>query len=338
MTMRGMVWYGVMMLGLSTLMAAEKSDVAWLQSPACREHLITPRRAPKDWLTRSAAVSLNQEWEKDRDQAWYVELQREGARWVEAGIVHGDTASVDWGLRQLAWGFAQMQSDGSFTCRDPFHSASFLVESTARSLLLLRASSKNKNLPPAALEMMPRLLTCARWLASPVHEKTLVKQKIYTHRRFLLGAALEQTASLHDDEELHQRARSLVMEGLSLQREDGAFPEKGGHDCSYHAVALIYLQRYLLLTPPGSWRNQCDTAAHRGIRWLGTRIDEEGRVNVAGNTRTGQQQEVGRTGAIKQVNFPEVASALMLYAYRSGDETLDQLAIKVLRQKSIISR
>lgn len=330
-----MVW---IVSGFSTLRADDFSEISCVQSSSYKDHLISSHRAPKDWMTRSAAVSLNQEWEKDRSKAWYVELQREGARWVEAGMARGDATCVDWGLRQLAWGFAQMQSDGSFTCKDPFHSASFLVESTARSLLLLRASSEEKALPPAARDLMPRLLICARWLASPVHEKTLVKQRIYTHRRFLLGAALAQTASLHDDEALRRRARDLVSDGLSLQRDDGAFPEKGGHDSSYHAVALIYLQRYLLQNPPGPWREQCDRAAQRGVRWLGSRIDETGRVDVAGNTRTGLQQETGRTGAIKQVNFPEVAQALILHAYRTHDDAAQQMAVKVLRQRAIISR
>lgn len=338
MGMRGIFWWGVMLWSVTITQAAEKREIAWLQSPACKEHLVSPRRVPRDWMTRTAAVSLNQEWEKDRGKSWYVELQREGARWVEAGIVHGDANCVDWGLRQLAWGFEQMHNDGSFTCKDPFHSASFLVESTARSLLLLRASSQKNALPAAACDIMPRLLSSARWLASETHEKTLAKQRIYTHRRFLLGCALEQTACLHDDEALHQKARALVADGLSLQRDDGAFPEKGGHDSSYHAVALIYLQRYILLSSACPWRDQCDRAAQRGVLWLSSRIDEEGRVNVEGNTRTGQQQEVGRTGVIKQVNFPEVAQALMMQAYRTDEASAEQKAIKVLSKRAIISR
>jgi hypothetical protein len=319
--------------GLS-LHSAEITELGWLASSASRECIVTPRRAPVDWEKRSAAVSVNQEWEKDRDKPWYVEMQREGARWVEAGIVHGDQACVNWGLRQLAWGFEQMQSDGSFRCQDPFHSASFLVESTARSLLLLRASSQKNALPAAAQALMPPLLTCARWLSSPVHEKTLGKQRIYTHRRFLLGCALEQTACLHDDESLHRSARGLVADGLSLQRDDGAFPEKGGHDSSYHAVALIYLQRYEMLMQPGPWRESCHAATERGIQWLLSRIDSQGNVSVEGNTRTGAEQEVGRSGIMKQINLPEVATALMMHAYRCEQPRHRALAEKVIKSRS----
>lgn len=325
------VWGGI-------LRAAEKTEREWLETRPCREWIVTPRRPPADWQKRSAAVSVNQAWEKDRAKPWYVEMQREGARWVEAGIVHANEASVNWGLRQLAWGFAQMQSDGSFACQDPFHSTSFLVESTARSLWLLRHSSQQRALPPAAEALMAPLLQSARWLASPVHQKTLNKQRIYAHRRFLLGCALEQTACLHDDAALHQAARALVADGLSLQREDGAFPEKNGHDSSYHAVSLIHLQRYAMLMQPGSWRDTCNAAAENGMSWLLSRIDDQGVVSAEGNTRTGRQQEVGRSGAVKQINLPEVATALLMHAYRWDQHQLDPLAQKVLKNREVISR
>jgi hypothetical protein len=310
--------------------AEGKSDFQWVTSAPNKQCLATPRRAPADWAQRSGAVSLNQEWEKDPRKPWYVELQREGGRWVEAGLAHGDEASIGWGLQQLAWGFTQMKSDGSFDCGDPFHSASFLVESTARSLLLLRGTEYEKTYQARIHLLMPKLLTCGRWLASPVNQKAADKQRIYTHRRFLLGCALEQTAQLHQDEALHRAAVTFVSDGLGLQREDGAFPEKGGHDSSYHAVALIYLQRFSLLTRDQELRERCEQAADRGVEWLCSRIDAAGLVSVEGNTRTGQQQEVGRTGAIKKVNLPEVATALFLYAYRRDQTSAADIARKVL--------
>jgi hypothetical protein len=335
--MRGMC-LGWMAAAVLVGHAGEINDLNWLRTAACKEHLVTPRRVPADWKTRTAAVSLNQAWEKDRSKPWFVELQREGGRWVEAGIAHGDAACVGWGLRQLAWGFERMKNDGSFDCGDPFHSASFLVESTARSLLLLQASGQGQTHASTAGPLRSSLLTCARWMTSPVNEKPAAKQRIYGHRRFLLGCALLQTARLHGDSHLRDAARAMVRDGLALQRQDGAFPEKGGHDSSYHAVSLIYLQRYGWLEEDAGLRRDCDAAARRGVQWLRGRIDENGRVNVQGNTRTGQQQEVGRSGVIKQVNFPEVACALMMHAYRSGDESAAEMARKVLRERAVISR
>jgi hypothetical protein len=310
--------------------AEEKNDFQWVTSTPNKQCLATPRRAPADWARRSGAVSLNQAWEKDQGKPWYVELQREGGRWVEAGLAHGDEACIGWGLQQLVWGFAQMKDDGSFACGDPFHSASFLVESTARSLLLLRASKYEKTFQQRIDLLQPKLLSCARWLTSPVNQKAADKQRIYTHRRFLLGCALEQTALLHDDASLHRAAAAFVGDGLSLQREDGAFPEKGGHDSSYHAVALIYLQRFTLLIQEKELRARCEQAADRGVAWLCGRIDAQGVVSVEGNTRTGREQEVGRSGALKKVNLPEVANALFLHAYRRDQTSFADIARKVL--------
>lgn len=335
--MRGMC-VGLMVAAVLSVRADEVHELGWLRSVPCKEHLVKLRRVPADWKTRTAAVSLNQAWEKDRNKPWFVELQREGGRWVEAGIAHGDEACVGWGLRQLAWGFERMKNDGSFDCGDPFHSASFLVESTGRSLLLLQLSGQEQTHATVTGSLRSSLLTCARWMASPVNEKAAVKQRIYGHRRFLLGCALLQTSKLHGDSHLRDVARAIVRDGLVLQRADGAFPEKGGHDCSYHAVSLIYLQRYGWLEEDAELRRSCDLAARRGVQWLRGRIDENGNVNVQGNTRTGLQQEMGRSGAIKQVNFPEVAQALMMHTYRAEDRTAAELAVKVLRRRAIISR
>ncbi len=310
--------------------AEEKSALHWSRTASNKECLATPRRAPADWAKRSGAVSLNQAWEKDPSKPWYVELQREGGRWVEAGWAHGDEASIGWGLQQLAWGFAQMKEDGSFACGDPFHSASFLVESTARALLMLRGSTYEKAFQGRIDDLRLNLLTCARWMTSPVNQRAAEKQRIYTHRRFLLGCALEQTALLHDDASLHRAAAAFVGDGLTLQRSDGAFPEKGGHDSSYHAVALIYLQRFVLATEDEELRKKCELAATRGVTWLCGRIDAHGVVSVEGNTRTGQQQEIGRSGTIKKVNLPEVAAALFLHAYLSDQARYAEIARRVL--------
>jgi hypothetical protein len=54
-------------------------------------------------------------------------------------------------------------------------------------------------------------------------------------------------------------------------------------------------------------------------------------VSVKGNTRTGSNQEVGRTGTPKTVNRPEVATALLYQRQLGGAESLEKLATLVLR-------
>jgi hypothetical protein len=306
-------------------------EYAFVTSPAYMELVNTPRSAPADWRGQSGAVFMNREWEKDPAKTWYVEIQRDGGRWVQAGLAHRNGESVEWGLKQLEWGFARMKEDGSFDCDDAFHSASFLVETTAHSILLIEASPMAEPFKARVDALKKPLLKCALWMASPANFRAAEQQRIYGHRRFLVGCGLMQSALIHNHEELRRVALYFIQDGIRMQRQDGAFPEKGGHDSSYHAVALIYLQRLLLVTPEEFRQPSWHLAAQRGNAWLASRIDPQGVVSVKGNTRTGSNQEVGRTGTPKTVNRPEVATALLYQRQLGGGESLEKLAALVLR-------
>jgi len=333
------VWmrYGVMrwlnVLFFLMPVVAWAGDFGLVVSDGFKEVVNTPRRVPADWRECSGAVSVNKEWEKTGKGMWYVEMQRDGGRWVQAGLAHGNRETVEWGLKQLRWGFSRMREDGSFDCDDAFHSASFLVEATSHSILLIDESPFADELKEQVDELKGPLLRCALWMISPANFRAAESQRIYAHRRFLLGCGLLQCGMIHRHAEVMRVATYFIEDGMRLQRPDGVFPEKGGHDSGYHAVALIYLQRLILTAPDdlrhGAWRESAD----RGMKWLLGRIDESGEVKVAGNTRTGGGQEVGRTGVVKQVNLPEVATSLFYGGALSGDAKFEALARKVLAKR-----
>jgi hypothetical protein len=233
-------------------LAAVAGDGDLVASPVVMELVNTPRQVPADWRERSGAVSLNHDWEKNGGEKWYIELQRDGGRWVEAGVAHRNRDAIEWGLKQLQWGFAQMKPDGSFACDDAFHSTSFLIETASRSILLIESSAYAEELKPQVAALKPPLLKGALWMISLTNFKAAESQRIYGHRRFLVGCGLLQTGIIHGHAELMQVARYFIEDGIRLQRADGAFPEMGGHDSSYHAVSLIYLQRILLTAPDES--------------------------------------------------------------------------------------
>jgi hypothetical protein len=300
-----------LLLFVSTASGGPSEELAFTIAAEHRELVQPRRRAPADWRQQGGAVTLNAERERDRSKPWFIELQREGGRWVEAGLAHGDREAIGWGLRQLAWGFRQMKEDGSFDCDDRFHSASFLVEAAARSMLLVESSPHAAGFRSELEALKPPLLVCARWLASPENFRAAEQQRIYTHRRFLLGCAFLQCALVHDDAALRRTAGYFIEDGLRLQRADGVFPEKGGHDSSYHAVSLIYLQRLVRIAPAELRQPSWDVALGLGTEWLLGKIDAEGRVSARGNTRTGAGQETGRGGTPKAINRREVALALL---------------------------
>lgn len=314
------------------LSADPVSEFSFQTHPPVAELINRPRKAPADWRERTGAVSINAEWEKDHTKPWFIELQREGAVWVQCGLAHQDKECVGWGLKQLQWGFQQMRGDGSFDCKDALHSTSFLMESASHSILLIGSSPFAAEFHEQMEAMKKPLLTCARWMISPANEKPAERQRIYNHRRFLLGCGLAECWMITGDAAVRDKAVFFIDDGVRLQREDGAFPEKGGHDSSYHSVGLIYLQRVLLTCPPEFKKPAWEQAATRGMDWLLQRINEKGVVSVEGNTRTGAGQEKGRTGKLKEVNRAEVAMAL-LYRHQSTRDDLCRIkAERVLQQ------
>src|SRR5579859_4701096 len=86
------------------------------------------------------ASTLSREWVEGRRQQWYIENQRGGCDFVEAGVVLDDPALVDKGLQIFEWGLArQNANDGSFPeSGDPFHSVSIFVIDAGRSLIAIR--------------------------------------------------------------------------------------------------------------------------------------------------------------------------------------------------------
>jgi hypothetical protein len=327
-----MKWISVAaIMVLAMILPVLAGDYPFVASPVFMELVNTPRKPPADWREQSGAVSMNREWEKDPGRKWFVEMQRDGGRWVQAGLAHQNGDSVEWGLKQLEWGFSRMKGDGSFDCDDPFHSASFLVETTAHSILLIEASPMAERFKALTDQLKEPLLKCALWMASPANFRAAEKQRIYGHRRFLLGCGLMQCALIHGNDELRRAAFYFIEDGIRLQREDGAFPEKGGHDSSYHAVAMIYLQRLLLVTPEEFRQPSWPLAAQRGNAWLASRIDRRGVVSVKGNTRTGSGQEVGRTGTPKKVDRSAVVTALLYRSHLGGGESFEKLARLVLQ-------
>jgi hypothetical protein len=324
----------VIFLSFVSAKATVREDLAFEQSPQTKELFYLNKKLPKDITNRSGAVGLNGKWEKDHSQPWFVELQRAGEQDVYAGLALQSQGLISWGLKQLQWGFDQQQSDGSFDCKDRFHSTSFLVEAAAHSLLLIEASAWKEIFVEEIAKMKPMLHKAALWMIQPANSKLRDQgQIIYTHRRFLVAAALGQTALLCADDALMQAANEYMRDGMQRQRNDGVFPEKGGHDSSYHAVSLIYAQRCCVVFGKDPLAAELRISINKGMLWLLTRIDPNGIVTVEGNTRTGIGQEKGRSGDLKKVNRPEVARALLYYAYFFKEPKCAEIAKKVMTDK-----
>ena len=288
-----------------------------------------------DHSTTGAYGPINRNWEdkkdKDKEAKWYIEEQRYGADIIAAGIAHHDTDIIDRGIKILRWGFDQQQQDGGFECPDAFHSTSLFVEAAAHALILLHESEYTGHYITVFKELKPKLQAATRWmLRSDVLTKGKKNNAPYTHRRFLVAAALGETGVYLNNQELIERAEEFAADGIKLQSDSGYNPELGGWDSSYQAVGILYAARYYTIAASAKFRPEMYKMLDKAVKWEVTRILPDGTVDTSDNTRVGAgKKEKGRSGNTKKVDVGKVYQALYYWSRIANDESYKILAQKV---------
>jgi len=274
---------------------------------------------------------VNRAWDATHKGKWYIEEQRPGSDLISGGIATNNTEAIDRGLLVLNWGFAQQKPDGGFDCPDTFHSTSFFVEAVAHSLLMLQASEYSSRYSQAVADMEPKLLSAARWMTIRRNETHGRKNnKPYTHRRYLVAAALGETGVLAGDTSLVARSESYVREGIALQSAPGYNPELGSWDSSYHAKGLVFACRYYTIVASEEMKPILYEMLEKAAKWEASRVKDDGKINTEGNTRVGgKKTEKGRLGKGKTVEVRQVYRAFYYWSVISGDSSYEKLAEKV---------
>lgn len=288
-------------------------------------------RMNQDSAQDGAYGPVNHAWDVSHTGKWYIEEQRYGSDLVGGGIASGDANAIDRGLSILSWGFRQQQPDGGFDCPDAFHSTSFFVEATAHSLLLLESSAFAQRYRPVIEDMKPRLHAAARWMIEPKNEGPGRKHnEPFTHRRYLVAAALGETGILLHDAALIARSADYIREGEALQDASGFNPERGGWDSSYHAVGMVFAERYYTIVADDSLRPALFRMLEKAAAWEASRVNPEGEISTEGNTRVGGiVSEENRSGKAKKVAVSSAYRAFYYWSRISGDARFEQLAKKI---------
>ncbi len=141
----------------------------------------------------------------------------------------------------------------------------------------------------------------------------------YTHRSYLDAAAIGEAGVLTHEDALVKRSRAYIRDGIAQQRPDGANPEKGGTDTSYHVVGLLFAMNYYTLVANDDMRAQLGPAINRGLDWMSKRIRPDGTVDQSGNTRTGFGQERGPQGNLKTMSYGSAYRAYFYWAMITQD-------------------
>jgi hypothetical protein len=287
-------------------------------------------RAAADHEPSGAYGPVNRAYDRNGRGPWYIEEQRRGEDAILAGLAQNDPDAIGRGLMIFDWGFRQQSPDSSFACPDAFHSTSFFVESTAHACLLLSHSTFGPRYRDRIEAMTPKIHAAALWLADPRNARVgQARNKPYTHRRYLLAAALGESGLLCRDTRLVEASKAYVREGVALQSPEGFNPEKAGPDTSYHAVGLVFAMRYDTLVADPETRALLRPMIRRGVQWLATRIRADGSIDPSGNTRTGLGQEKGRSGIPKTLNTGAAYRAFEYWWRVEGDPSYHDLARRV---------
>lgn len=174
-----------------------------------------------------------------------------------------------------------------------------------------------------------QLAKAANWLTEQV--PVLKKADANAPNRLLFNArAFAACALLEPNDVLRNQYNQLGFEffQLALQRldEQDYFIEGGGFDISYQAVAIVLAEELIAIAPPLSDASRQDIT--RASMWLAQRIDQSGRLNSSGNTRTcaGGEQFLGQH---KKVALVDVFKALALNGIRTNNQSMLNKAMQL---------
>jgi len=279
-------------------------------------------------------VGVNASWEQGTSSSWYIELQRLGGTDIVSGIETENDSLIRQGIHILDWGFAHEAADGSYPgTGDAFHSAAIFVEAAANATLLLKQyhpstyTADTAYYTSVANSYTQKLHLSAAWMTIPsVASQGQSFDQPYTHRRYLLAAALGQVATLSQDTALAAAASTYASNGIALQMTGGTFqipypdgtvhnvsatgvnPELGGYDVSYQCAGILYAEHFYNTCSNNSLKNSLKSMMNSGLTWESGRISTAGILDTVGSTRIGVEQN--RDGTVKTANAQEIISAL----------------------------
>jgi hypothetical protein len=150
------------------------------------------------------------------------------------------------------------------------------------------------------------------------------------NRLFGDAQALMLGGLVSGDENAIATGRKLLRMGLAQQLPNGILPENGGGDSSYQAASIVHLCDIAIFMDSAEIMPELNRAA----AWELSRVTDDGRVETAGNTRTGLGQEV-YFGHYKGVDTPTVVRALAEYAavahIAAAEQTAEAIKTRLLQ-------
>ncbi len=262
------------------------------------------------------------------------EFQRGAMRSMMAAVARKDRHGIDDLWRAIDATFRRQTQRGNFGREGAPHGgpsavALWLAE-LDQAVLVLCESKFGAEYKERIDQLTPKIGKAAHWLAEPRRQERLKREDADAPNRLLFDAlAYGLSGVLVGDDELKRLGRGWVDLAMSQYRDsDGVFLEKKGHDSSYQATAALNLQIWLIYFPD----KKLEAAADRAVRWELGHVGDDGRIDVAGNTRTGLGQEQWM-GHDKGVNLGDITLCLLYDHARTNRQSSLDAARRIVAQR-----
>jgi hypothetical protein len=310
-----------------------------------------PLASPADALAAAPSSAVDYAFPKNgtdvnglapANQAVWVNVGAQRAIMDEIvnGTVHADANRIDAHWPVFAASLAHERADGSFeyASNEAFDGQpgadAFWLGYSAQALLLLQSSRLGPQYASRIAAIRPQLAATAQWLAQPAQMAYLLhfdggvtprNPTVSGANRLINDAkALILAAKLTGAPGAQEAGEQLLDRALASQSSQGWFPEHDGPDTSYNAVSAMQLAWIALFVNDP----RLAPAIARSMDWEMGRIDSSGRIDDAGNTRTGNGHLMAN-GKPYPINYSDVTKALVLSSIVTNDPRMMNDAVLV---------
>ncbi len=311
----------------------------WMRHDLLRNNLLTSHHLSRKYLVPhhledDGAFGINRLFSQRHPGArLYIEQQRFGSELLQSALLGPCPQHLDDGIRIITWGLEQQAVGGGYPhSGDAFHSSEIFLEALARACLVWKEAA-HEEIPSGWMEGLHRIAT---WIiGADVLSGGLRINAPFTHRLWILAAALESSARVCEDRTFSEKASSLVRKAVLAQGPNGINPERGGFDANYQSAGLLFAARYLAASQDEKLRSMTRAVISRGLDPLILREDGRGNISIMDSTRAGR--EAHRTGKLKGVNYWEGLQTFVFGAIITSRDDVATIAERIARRSGGIS-
>lgn len=242
---------------------------------------------------------------------------------VQRGAFTGNAAMVAkyWPVVDVS--FSHQLPDGSFyfppvngkiETHGDATSVGFWIGESALAMLLLHDSTLAPQYDERIRALIPKYRAALTWLSEPQQVADMLSSDAPAANRLLADAKalLLGEVLVGGLPAAHDAGERMLAAGLAMQSSQGYFTESGGGDTGYNSVSCLRVAEMALFVDDA----RLLPALQRGLSWELSRVDASGKVEDAGNTRTGTGKTTA-TGNAYIIDYPYVIRAFAV----AGAET-----------------